>query len=682
MQNVPTNNNVSTDKPNNKPDLKPEKQTKNGQKFLIFLVFLICTGAISAAFFFGWKYYKERFRPTPTERIVEERLAFEAEREVDSFMFSEFSDISEPHLWKNTNLISLFDQKIYPILLPENVFSFIYPQVSGERVYYYTTEDKPDNFQSQKLTLWSSDLYGENEKKIVSFTDEFYPKSLFISPDGKYLTYYRIKKAKPEASIWLYDIEQDLGRELTGFSANFYLEWRNGWSVDSSKFYFFERENITLQLKEVKIEGTEIVSSFHKIDFSKLELVGPRDGEFTFFVSPKEDYLFYLKQDKKDNKIKSSSLVRVDTQISKEDELVKLDGDISKVMLSPDGKKLVFRLKPNKSDMQEIYVVDSDGQNLKKLTQAEDKDETLSDLMFSGDSQTLVFVRKIYHQYTKINQINLNDFQEKTLLTYEIKDPKDSSYLRLRGYVRAPKGLKWGEFKEGLAKTLEGTREEVKKEEFADETLRTEIMQYVEKNIDNLAPFLAASGESWDVLRYAFVSSENAYVEYEDSRTLSRVLFHCVKVENNVRCGNIATFEPENLKWKLTSGSDPFSDRVWQYYEKDSEGNWFKSFTSDEITFFPQSGGALVGTQEAVDRGHNLWHRDPLEVTKTEMPDSFEFDPASDTYDLAMVNEEEGRARVTITHFGSKYEVDLEQPVKRGREGIWVMVRMIRVSNE
>lgn len=673
MQNMPA------DKPNDKPNLEPEKQTKKGRAFLVFLVFVISTAAISAAFFFGWKYFKERIKKAPTERMVEEKLAFEAEKEVPSFMFSKFSDVSEPHLWKNTNLISLSDQKIYPIPLPKNVYSFTYPQISGERIYYYTTEDKPENFKSQSLTLWSSDLYGENEKKIVSYTDEFYPSSLFISPDGKYLTYFRFKKtprgSPKEVAVWLYDIEQDLSRELSSFSPNFYFEGFKGWSNDSSKFYFFEKEDKTLQLKEVKIEGTEIISSFPKVDFSKLELVGPTGtvgGEFTFFVSPDESFVFYLKK---------NSLVQVGTQTTERKEIAKLDGDISKVAFSFDGKKFAFRLAPKKSDLQEIYVIDADGQNLKKVTQADNKDEILSDIMFSRDGKSLVFVRKIYHKYTKISQVNLEDLQEKVILLHEVKDKKESSYLRLLSYVLAPKGLKWGEFKEGLAKTLGAAIEETKKEATQREVLRQEVMQYIEKNIESLAPFDAAPDSFWNVLRYAFVSDENTYVEYEDGHTISRVLFRCAKFESEIKCTSIASFEPENLRWKLSSGSDPFSDRVWQYYEKDSEGVWQKSFRSDEIAFFPQGGDAMIGIQETVDRGHNLWYRDPVEVCKTLMPADFGFDPTKDSYNLLEQNEEEGKARVKITHFQTEYEVDLEQPVKHGREGVWVMVRMIKVMS-
>jgi len=664
-----------------KPNLEPEKQTKKGKAFLIFLVFVLCTAAISAVFFFGWKYFKERIKKVPTERIVEEKLGVEIQKEVDSMLFSEFSDVSEPHLWKTTNLISLFDQKVYPIPLPKNTYSFTYPQISGERIYYYTTEDEPKNFQSQNLTLWSSDLYGENEKKIVSVTPEFYPSSLFISPNGKYLVYFRILKKKPnEVAIWLYDIEQDLSRELS-FSPNFYFEGWKGWSNDSSRFYFFEKEGEKLQLKEVKIEGAEILSSFPKIDFSKLKLEEMLEsGEFTFFVSPDERFIYYLKKDKEDSKIKSSSIISVGTQTAEEKELVKLSGDISKVIQSFDGKKIAFRLKPKDSNLQEIYIFDVDSQNLKKVASALQKEEVLSDIMFLHNSKLLIFVRKIYHKYTKISQINPEDLQEKVIFTHEVKDPKESSYLRLISYVRAPRDLKWGEHKAGLTKTLEEIIEKGKISKTEGEKLRQETMKYIEKNIENLAPFASTPGSSWNILRFAFVSDENVYVEYEDGHTISRILLRCTKLEDNVKCANVALFAPENLRWKLVSGSDPFFDRIWQYYEKSAQDMWQKSFRSDEITFFPQGYDAMVGIQEMVDRGHNLWYRDPLDVTKTSMPGIFGFDPTKDSYVLSMVNEEEGKARVTISHLESTYEVDLEQPIKRGREGIWIMARMVKVK--
>ena len=655
---------------------------KKGKTLFDIIILSLCVGALGFAFYFGWKFYQEKYKKIPTKKLIEEKMALLEVKpeEQEAVLFSEFSDTKDIHVWNNSNVINLANQKIYTIPLPKNTFSFVYPEISGGRIYYYTTESNPADYKAQSLTLWSSDLFGENEKKIVTATDEFYPRSIFISPNGKYLVYFRTLKKDPQKiSIWVYEIDQEVSRELVPFSKNIYFEGSIRWAADSSKFYFFKKEKGKLRLFEARIEKSEVLQAFPKVDFKKINfenILKPVDSRF--FIDPEGAFFYYLIQaEKKDSKIKSQ-IVRIDTATGEKKELFSSEGKIAKIALSADGKKIVFRVT-GKKGIQELFIMESDGENLKKILDAKDEKEVLSDVMFAYDSKNLLLVRKIYHEYTKIVLVNPDDLQEKELLLHRVTSLKKSSYLRLQSVVRVPVGLKWKEYKEGLRVTLKKAIEKEEKEKGKGEILRDEIMNFVEKNIENITPYIPSPEAAWRILRFAFVSDESAYVEYEDGHIVSRLLLRCIKLEGDIKCENVGLFEAENFAWKLVSGEDPFSEKVTQYYEK-RQGAWRKTYRSDEVTYFPVGQDVLIGIQESVDAGHNQWRKDPLEVVKSDVPDAFGFNPAKDKYKLILRDEKTGRSQVEIIHGQEIYEVVLKQPVKKGKAGIWIISQIIKLT--
>jgi len=85
--------------------------------------------------------------------------------------------------------------------------------------------------------------------------------------------------------------------------------------------------------------------------------------------------------------------------------------------------------------------------------------------------------------------------------------------------------------------------------------------------------------------------------------------------------------------------------------------------------------------QTLVDEGKQLWRLDPVEVTKVESPEEYQF-TATDLYELKNKDESKGEAVVIITKADGlrKYEALLIQPVKKGSKGVWSLVSVHQIS--
>lgn len=215
-------------------------------------------------------------------------------------------------------------------------------------------------------------------------------------------------------------------------------------------------------------------------------------------------------------------------------------------------------------------------------------------------------------------------------------------------------------------------------DEKPNEKLRLKIINYIEKNINNLTPYLSAHEKDWDIKRFSFLSNEITYVVFGDQDLLGRILVRCMENNTDLNCLRVSYFVPENYAWKLEEGENIFSYGKNQYYEKNGKGNWEKTYTSDEITFFPVSPSSLQGFQELVDYGKEEWRLDPLKTVQYEIYDILEFDLNDGKYELAL--QEEELAQVKVFYNKVEYLVYLYQPVKKGSEGIWVMEKMLKIK--
>ncbi|HEY8476042.1 MAG TPA: hypothetical protein VIN09_04175 [Chloroflexota bacterium] len=105
------------------------------------------------------------------------------------------------------------------------------------------------------------------------------------------------------------------------------------------------------------------------------------------------------------------------------------------------------------------------------------------------------------------------------------------------------------------------------------------------------------------------------------------------------------------------------------------------------------TGGVRVGSvpldlttaqryQQAVDEGHQPWRLDPVQVARVE-GEALGFSP-QDQFELVDQYQSSGsgtaHAIVRTVHDGAVYEIQLVQPVRVGRDGIWMINDVRRVG--
>jgi len=204
-----------------------------------------------------------------------------------------------------------------------------------------------------------------------------------------------------------------------------------------------------------------------------------------------------------------------------------------------------------------------------------------------------------------------------------------------------------------------------------NENLRKEFINYTESNLDELTPFPSDNESVWIINRFSFVNNNNFYVEYNDNKTLCRILVYCVKSSEAINCSRISFYVANNFLWKIDLGDDPFLGRLLQYYEKDKNKNWKKTYKSDEIYYFPVNNETLLGMQQAVDSEINLWRLDPMETVKQDIAGIFRF--SIKDIKSKVISQSRGEILLEVSHQNSIYEVYLIQPIKQGEEGIWII---------
>ncbi len=207
--------------------------------------------------------------------------------------------------------------------------------------------------------------------------------------------------------------------------------------------------------------------------------------------------------------------------------------------------------------------------------------------------------------------------------------------------------------------------------ETVDDNLRKEFIDYTENNINQLTPFLSNNDPEWTINKFSFVNNSNFYVEYNDDHALGRILVYCVKSSETVNCSRIADFTPNNFIWELNEGNDPFIDRPLQYYEKNKDGEWQKTFKSTEIFYFPVSKDTMQGMQQSIDNGNDLWRLDPIETTNHDIANMFRYD--LEDIKSVIVSKNNSEVYMKVNHLNSEYKVYLRQPVKEGEGGIWII---------
>ncbi|MBI4834062.1 MAG: PD40 domain-containing protein [Planctomycetes bacterium] len=294
--------------------------------------------------------------------------------------------------------------------------------------------------KSAKQELYVADYNGEN-KRLLIFHDTIpaagggymlMTGNPEWSPDGKRIAFNM--NTNNECEIFIISREGTGRKQLTN-NGGYNLNPR--WSPDGKKILFLSNKDAQdkttekYELFTVDADGENLT----QLTKNRRQNVSPSwspDGKKIAFVSYIKEMpeLHIMDSDGKNQ-------VRLTNDISfqdENDELGELLWSLNTINWSPNNKKIAFAFR-NKEGFRRIYLIDSNGQNLKKLTDAKD-DENIyeGEPCWSSDGQKIAFW--------------LVDKAAMSLFTSDINDKNTQKVTVLNDYghdknpMRIPK-LKW-----------------------------------------------------------------------------------------------------------------------------------------------------------------------------------------------------------------------------------------------
>lgn len=103
---------------------------------------------------------------------------------------------------------------------------------------------------------------------------------------------------------------------------------------------------------------------------------------------------------------------------------------------------------------------------------------------------------------------------------------------------------------------------------------KNEIMDYINNNIEILAPSAPVSGV-WKVNRFWFTNDKNVYVEYSSNGELKQILVTVEGDSNNPIYNRKSSFNSGESSWVLEQGQDTEFGKNRELYEKTGD-KWVK----------------------------------------------------------------------------------------------------------
>ena len=178
------------------------------------------------------------------------------------------------------------------------------------------------------------------------------------SPDGKRIAFQRTtipEEGKPDADIWLIDVETGEERQLT--------ETPDDWdstptfTADGSAVIFESNRSGGFELYRLSLDGGEAARLTER-EGNESEAKQSPDGEMIAFVSDQDgDFDVYVMNAGGGN-------VRA---------LTNAEGNDRCPQFSPDGKRIAF--SSERDGNPEIYVMNADGSDQRRLTQTAEREE-------------------------------------------------------------------------------------------------------------------------------------------------------------------------------------------------------------------------------------------------------------------------------------------------------------------
>ena len=194
--------------------------------------------------------------------------------------------------------------------------------------------------------------------------------------------------------IWMYDPKTKTHTQLTDFKG----EDRNPvWSKDEQSFYYLSEESGSFNIWKEKIA-----------DGSKTQITNFKNHPVRFLTMSKDGTLSFSFDGELYTMVESQDAKKIDIQINSDDEfnttkLIDVKGEVSEIVLSPNGKELAFVARG------EIFVTALDYSKTKKITNTTEQERNIS---FSPDGRSILFASERNESWN-IYQVKLERKEEK-----------------------------------------------------------------------------------------------------------------------------------------------------------------------------------------------------------------------------------------------------------------------------
>ena len=198
--------------------------------------------------------------------------------------------------------------------------------------------------------------------------------------------------------IWMYDPLTKEHTQLTDFEG----EDRNPiWSKDEQSFYYLSEESGSFNIWKKNIS-----------DGTKTQITNYQDHPVRFLTMSVDGILSFGFDGELYTLIESQEPMRLDIQINSDDDfnttkLIDVKGDVSEIVLSPNGKELAFVARG------EIFVTALDYAKTKRITNTSEQERSIS---FSPDGRSILFASERNESWN-IYQISLEREEEKLFYT-------------------------------------------------------------------------------------------------------------------------------------------------------------------------------------------------------------------------------------------------------------------------
>lgn len=243
----------------------------------------------------------------------------------------------------------------------------------------YISYCPPKKFQSYLCLM---DIDGKNKAKIIlePGLDPFW------SPDGEKIAFSWYDKKLKKMNIWIVDIRKKTIEKITDGEDDFFPSW----SPDGKRIVYKSKGEDQHNLWIIDLNNRN-KKMLRNTAYTMSPSFSP-DGKKILVRHTKEKVYYFI--DVETEKWEKVSVIPFPKE------------NFYGLSISPDGKKMLFSADPPDKKNREIFVINSDGTNLKRLT---DNDVFDTSPSWSPDGKKIVFSRTEYKDKERVIDIWIMD---------------------------------------------------------------------------------------------------------------------------------------------------------------------------------------------------------------------------------------------------------------------------------